>query len=48
MAENKTKLKLDALPEQIRDSMRDFADTRCGKGLGGHRCCFAAKARPGS
>ncbi len=26
MAENKTNLKLDTLPEQIRDSMKDFAD----------------------
>jgi len=26
MAENKTKLKLDALPEQIRDNMKSFAD----------------------
>ena len=26
MAENKTKLKLDALPGQIRDGMKDFAD----------------------
>ncbi len=36
MAENKTKLKLDALPEQIRDSMKDFADkltTELGENL---------------